>query len=517
MHLIDLPHRCVRRAEDERGFTVLLALFVLMITTLLLGVVYVAVLNDTALSRNDLDQKRAYAAAQAGIQVYDFQLNQDPNYWTTCDASGGTTVPASVAVPGSTDNGSTEYYSYKLLPVLGQTCSTSNPITTMIEPSTSAAAGTFRLSSTGTSNKVSRTIVAQYKRASLLDYVYYTKYETSDPNTLGPPIPSDCGAYYGSRGNDCGQAIQFASTDNIKGPVHTNDKVDSQSGATFGRVSSDRIEFDRGYYGGTPNFVGTYNGSATDIDPPLTDTQLLNVAQAGGTVYTGKTTIALAGTTMTVTNPVLGWVNHVATWPANGVIYVKVNGTCPVIYTPTNPSYTADTNCGNAYVSGTYSNSLTIASDNDIVITGNISPTGTALTSPVAAPNGTALLGLVANSFVRIQNGETSARGGQTACSSPTNLFNSPIWIYAAILAVAHSFIVDNYNCGPDLGSLHVYGAIAQLFRGPVAISGTSGYTSKDYNYDSRLASTEPPYFLNPVSAAWSVQRQTECDSAATC
>jgi Tfp pilus assembly protein PilX len=512
MHLSAPPHRRVRRAGDERGFTVLLALFVLTITTLLLGVAYVAVLNDTALSRNDLDQKRAYAAAQAGIQVYDFQLNQDPNYWTTCKASGGTTVPASVAVPGSTGNGPTEYYSYKLLPVLGQTCSTSNPITTMIEPSTSAASGTFRLSSTGTSNNVSRTIVAQYKRASLLDYVYYTKYETSDPNTLGPPIPSDCGFYYGSRGGDCGSAIQFASTDNIKGPVHTNDKVDVQSGATFGRSSSDRIEFDRGYYGGTPVFTGTYvNPPAADIDPPLTDTQLLNVAQAGGTVYTGTTTIALAGTTMTVTNPVLGWVNHAAAWPANGVIYVKVNGTCPVTYTPTNPSYTTDTNCGNLYVSGTYSNSLTIASDNDIVITGNISPTGTALTNPVAAPNGTALLGLVANSFVRIQN-------GQTTCGSPSNIFDSPIWIYAAILAVAHSFIVDNYNCGPDLGTLHVYGAIAQLYRGPVGRSGGNGYTTKDYNYDSRLASTEPPYFLSPSTSTWAVLRQSECAaSSASC
>ena len=88
--------------------------------------------------------------------------------------------------------------------------------------------------------------------------------------------------------------------------------------------------------------------------------------------------------------------------------------------------------------------------------------------------------------------------------------------IYAAILAVNHSFIVDNYDCGAPLGTLTVYGAIGQLFRGPVGTIGNSGYL-KDYRYDDRLATTEPPYFLNPVSAAWYVQRQTECNVAASC
>ena len=75
---------------------------------------------------------------------------------------------------------------------------------------------------------------------------------------------------------------------------------------------------------------------------------------------------------------------------------------------------------------------------------------------------------------------------------------------------------VDNYDCGDQLGTLHVYGAIAQLFRGPVGTIGNSGYL-KDYRYDDRLATTEPPYFLNPVSAHWSVSRETECDVAASC
>jgi hypothetical protein len=101
--------------------------------------------------------------------------------------------------------------------------------------------------------------------------------------------------------------------------------------------------------------------------------------------------------------------------------------------------------------------------------------------------------------------------------SNDTGSLTNPT-IYAAILAVNHSFIVDNYDCGNQLGTLHVYGAIAQLYRGPVGTGGGggTGYL-KDYNYDDRLATTEPPYFLNPVSAHWFVSRQTECDVAASC
>jgi hypothetical protein len=60
--------------------------------------------------------------------------------------------------------------------------------------------------------------------------------------------------------------------------------------------------------------------------------------------------------------------------------------------------------------------------------------------------------------------------------------------------------------------NLNVYGAIAQKFRGPVAegtgSSITHGY-SKEYTYDSRLASEEPPYFLSPLKSGWKVIRLT--------
>ena len=58
----------------------------------------------------------------------------------------------------------------------------------------------------------------------------------------------------------------------------------------------------------------------------------------------------------------------------------------------------------------------------------------------------------------------------------------------AAILALNHSFIVDNWYCGANLGTLTVNGAIAQKFRGPVGTGGASsgsGYI-KDYDVQRR-------------------------------
>jgi Tfp pilus assembly protein PilX len=548
-----MPSIRLHRARGERGFTMLLALYVLTITTLLLGAAYVAVLSDTHLSRNDLDQKRAYAAAQAGLEQYTYDLNQNPNFWESCTPPSGTL--------GAADSGSTESYADNELvastaPNGTTACSTSNPIGTVIEATTlsgggaNPAAGTFRISSTGTSNNVSRTIVAQYKRDSFLNFVYYTDYETLDPAAL-PGNPTDCNRHYTDspgRGSDCGGAINFITADHINGPLHSEDTLAICGSPTFGRTAADSIQApgfaDESNCGGSaPYFgatmTGTYSNSSTSLTPPPTDGQMLNVAQSNGIVYTGTTTIALTGTTATVTNANLngGTPTSVNLASTNGVIYVQSAQApiCSENYTPfsANSTYGSDLGCGNVYVSGYYNMSLTIASDNDVIINGNIWPGSSATNYATSSgslggtPTGNNLLGLVANNFVRVQHPVSSNRGTTSgSCGSNANVtsgtyqtLNNP-YIYAAILAVQHSFIVDNYDCGSSPGTLTIEGAIAQLYRGPVGTGSSSVSTGygKNYTYDDRLAYAEPPYFLNPVSVAWSVQHQTECSaSVASC
>jgi hypothetical protein len=87
--------------------------------------------------------------------------------------------------------------------------------------------------------------------------------------------------------------------------------------------------------------------------------------------------------------------------------------------------------------------------------------------------------------------------------------------IDAAILSTKHSWIVDNYKCGAQLGNLTVWGSIAQFWRGPVGTSGGSGYI-KNYNYDQRLFTQEPPNFLSPISTAWKLSRESEVSNSFT-
>jgi hypothetical protein len=264
---------------------------------------------------------------------------------------------------------------------------------------------------------------------------------------------------------------------------------------------------------------------------PPNDSQLLQVADGGngslngcsssaGCVFTGPTTIVLngSGTTMTVTNAGYNSGNAATlNYPANGVIYIN-NSSCSAVYTPYTVNYSAAYNagCGNATVQGYYSKALTIGAANDIIINGSI-------TTPVdgsGTPTGTAMLGLIADDFVRIYHPLTGTRSGTSAYDCPTSnntngsgSLSNPV-IYAAILAIDHSFTVDNFDCGgSSLGNLEVYGAIAQNFRGAVGSSTPTGYV-KDYIYDDRLQDESPPYFLNPSDAGWELVRRTECDTA---
>jgi hypothetical protein len=532
MHLRSIIRRVSRRLAGEDGFTMLLAIGAMMVSALLVTAALVAAEGDLHLTKRDTASKKAYYAAQAGIDNYLFHLNRDSSYWTYCTSGAaasneGLNQEGSTAkrdtVPGATE----EEYAIQLLSASTspgkEKCNPAKPTTTMIENGT-AAGGTFRIESTGYSGKKSvcevsgaqpcakRTIVATFSNAGFLNYIYYTKYETADPNTYTPAQPT-CAAFRASRPNGC-QNINFFGFDKINGPLHTEDTAQVCGEPTFGRNKQDSIEFKGGWVGNPEcsgngvNVLGTKvpEASIGSVEPPPSNASLSSIA---GLSYTGKTTIVLTGETMTVTNN--GTTTPNVAMPANGVIYVA-NGSCGVTqYTPYNPSYTADSGCGNVYVSGKYTRSLTIAAENDIVINGSVTTTVDAEGTPTTG----AVLGLIANNFVRVFHPLSGSRSNSIqSCGSSANIGEDLVnpKIYAAILALNHSFIADNFDCGgTGLGKLTVYGAIAQLFRGYVSTGGgtiASGY-EKQYDYDDRLAVESPPYFLNPVKASWRVRRET--------
>jgi len=567
----------------------MIAIGVMFVTSLLLVATFTAANGEIHLSSTDTAQKKAYYAALAGIENYENHLTEDGNYLTYCtnppEANTalnqvGETTHRTV-IRDEEGKSLNEEYAIQLLPAESaptndRKCDPSNLVATMLEEKSPGAVGTFRIESTGYSGTSKRTLVADFRNANFVSFVWYTKYETGDPAIYGEPLKekepatyyTECSKFYGERPADGGTPRRcinnfFINGESVNGPMHTEDHAGVCGSPVFGRTENDRIEFghaygkpeDEGYSGEgvcsevKPVFKGKHvlPKEVVSIEPPPGDEELKHIVEPAYE-YTGKTEIILEDGTMTVIKweeepTAKTWITKTSTgvaYPANGIIYVA--GGCSVAYSPygPKPKYTEDDKCGNVYVHGEYTNSLTIASENDIIINGNITTPTTA-----GVPNTNALLGLIANNFVRVYHPveetypasgskkETCKTNGQkevekyigsgkceytddaAECDAPnasTDLSNPTV--YAAMLAVKHAVIVDNYICGePSLGNLDVYGAVAGLYTNGFTgeFSGSSiihGYPY-DANYDDRLQVEEPPHFLNPIEASWFVQRET--------
>jgi hypothetical protein len=391
----------------------IIALGVMLVTSLLLAATFVAARGDIQLSHTDTTQKEAYYASLAGVQEFEYQMQVNPNYWQTCGAPTNT-LPQ--------ESGSS--YAVKILPAASapagtKACSTANPFGTVIETSTTAA-NTFRIESVGSASKnpeAHHTIIATFKVTGFLNFIYYTNHEDEDPSLYS--APTECtkpNTYYPATETDGCQRIEFATGDSINGPMHTNDAACIGGSATFGRSSHtppDVVEFYRGrnsactgspkYYTATGSYV-----KGEQLTPPTSDTSLETYATEENK-FSGVTDLVLEGGTneIDVTNAELnGGLPKKIPWPSNGLIYIKQSssgsGACGYTY----KTYEADdrneanteTNCGNVYVSGTYGKSLTIGSADDVIINGEIYPYG----DKGGEPTGTATLGLIANNFVRI-------------------------------------------------------------------------------------------------------------------
>jgi hypothetical protein len=479
-------------------------------------------------------------------------------------------------VPEVEKASSEEKYAIQLLPAESNKeedpiCNKNHLVESMLEEQGSAT-GTFRIESTGFSGHEKRSLIATFRNANFVSYVWYSKYETFDPSKYGLPLRTKCENFYKTRpGESECQNNYFITGESVNGPMHTEDHVGICGSPAFGRTATDRIEFGQlktetlepsGYSveedtgcsaGAHPVFKGTHilANEVKELQPPPGDEELVHIVEPKYHFF-GKTEIILTGKTMTIIeHKGAGFPTEVTKtgepYPSNGVIYVSAEGGCEQ-YLPfgPQPSYSLDTTCGNAYVHGKYENSLTIASQNDVVINENITtptnPEGTAEGTPTT----NALLGLIANNFVRVYhpvaetyeghgtNNATCNNGDKysstlkkceytnnaNTCDAPNaaGYLKNPI-IYAAILALKHAVVVDNYACGESstatLGHLNVYGAVAGLFSNGLTgeFNGSSGVIEHGYpynaNYDNRLQIEEPPHFLNPIQADWYIQRQT--------
>lgn len=565
-------------SQDDSGFTMIMTVIGVTLVALVAAVTVVAASGDSHQTAVSANRQQAYEAALAGIHEYAFHLHENQEYWATCTQAAtkeaAEKTPIALNEMGSTANrrpvpgagGSS--YALEIIPASGY--SKCDPTTfataqaSMLEAHGSAR-GTFRIRSTGYYDGTEVHVMATFKPKSFLEYVYFTQLETSDPVTYGnaeliAAANRQCsktiyeGRYTTQLKNAAGESlnsegkvttssskyvycdtISFVRGDNIKGPMHTNDAFVICENPTLGRNSQDPIEVSYpkspGWFstssistsgsncsGSSSNFKGAFEVASAPLIPPATNSKLESVAQSEFH-YTGEVKVCLAGSTMKV-GPGKSCTGSLYSGPlpANGVIYDSNAAGCTGEYTPTNVSYesTVVSPCGNLNIEGTFAKPLTIASANDIVITNNLQKA-----------NEEAMLGLVANNFIRVYHpvelvhpkectketvkGKTTEKCTEnlsiTECRGNLSSAITNLKIEAALLAINHSFIVDNYKCGAQLGTLNVKGAIAQKYRGAVGTTNNSGYI-KNYEYDDKFRTNEPPEFTSPEKAAWVLGRE---------
>ena len=519
---------------DERGIALVTVIIISVILMTLVAASTGFALTSLNSSRRDQDWNAALPAAEAGIDDYLYRLSRDSGYWqynaTTPAPDGNKAFTEWVKVPGAADS----YFRY------------------YIDSSLMSTQGIVKIRSSGRVNGVVRTIEALFRRRGFLDYLYFTEYETTDPFTYtGTPYFSDeahanCRRHYydlPGRNSRC-LDIYFIGADTIKGPLHSNDALLLSGSPNF------QGETSTSWDGTCPSSsincspsTNRYRGTATPVfaragDPafappltmPPTNLAIRNYADStvggAGCLFTGPTKIVFnSNGTMTVTSPYTQvsncQVGASKPLPSNGVIYVQ-----SVPASPSDPNYRAacsvpsgnplgypvagDVNAGqygcfdgDVFVSGALDGQVTVAAQDSVIITGSLTYQG--------GISGNDLLGLIADNNVEVYHPVNSS----DANLLPVGLTVSTI--YAAILTIKHSFRVQTHKKGNPLGTLTLFGAISQLYRGPVGTfsgsSVSSGY-SKDYTYDQKLKYTSPPHFLDPVASAWGIKTWAECKPA---
>jgi hypothetical protein len=579
-------HMSERHNASERGAAIIIVLLLGLIGIALVTAMMTFANTSTPLARNDQDWNGSLSAAEAGIDDYLYRLSKDSSYW---QKATDPTNPALVAtgtgaqVPGGSTESTFRY--------------TRTPPTVTLN-------GTIKLKVTGMVRGSKRTLEATLRRDGFLDYLYFSKYETVDPDsysTTGTPSKAWADAnckdrYYYAVGNPgdpgyipprvtsgspaCNE-IRWVTGDTLNGPLHTNDalRIDGNpiftkkvttswakvvnAGSPFRWVQHDSTPSNPQFNGtenqAFPNPPASYEKDnpiiASRLDPPADNSELLQDAQAEGCVYTGPTWIKLKSTSAgvptwdvvspgTTFTPDCGGGSSTAQTnidgPANfnGVIYVQNSlATCsyaahpnsgapyppglPVPIKETSGSLTlaraADITTygctsGDAFVEGTLNGQLTIGAQNNIAVVKDIKYADITSASDD-------VLGLITNNYiellhpVRCTNCPVSGSTAKTYANISGYWDSADPWIYAAMLSTKHSFRVQQWDKGAQPGSsshlLHIVGAIAQIYRGPVGTSAPTGYY-KDYTYDNRLKLISPPSFLDPVQSAWKVKTWAE-------
>jgi hypothetical protein len=537
-----------RHRRDESGQALALVSGVMLILILGSALLVQNVGQQTPLVEGDLIQHQAYRALQAGLDEYLYKANVNADY-IICNSANqstgfcpGLAFGQWISVQGTTSSNGPPSWFYFANPQLNYT---SGIVTMTVE----GAAGF-----PNDYSYQSATVALQPLNDFLLD-VLWINYDQTDPAVISPTNPPTCG-YYWQVGLEHGcQEVDFITGDALTGNLYVNDSIFTCGSPSFDTVRTadpdeDYVNNDSSCGGsGTPTATSKTDGVPLE-SIPSDDSQLASVAEQNGCLYEGPTSIVLTGTTMQITSPdtptgkpsgapsgspsndslnqagdtsvcMPSTSGGSVALPNNEVVFVEnclssdASCTAPTAYNPmsgdgetgaSGPTY------GDAIVQGTLTGPLTIGAQNNDIIDGNLCYSSATTCSSLPASPATDVLGLIAYNYVEINHPLSGGNNAKTCGSSGAPAApgcDQTNWtVNAVVLALNHSFLVNNYSSGAPLGTITLNGTVSQNWRGPVGQnSGGSiihGYT-KNYQYDSRLRYFSPPYYLSPGTASWGI------------
>lgn len=305
----------------------------------------------------------------------------------------------------------------------------------------------IRVRSTGTVQQVSKEVDVRMHRTSFSKYSYFTNVEPG---------------------------IYFITGDTIHGPSHTNGPFHMWGSPVFtGEVTSPHMWRGRG----DPEFLGGYNFASDYVTLPTDLTALRNAASAGGLLL-DRTAQVIFNDDSTVT--VSYSLGHGAWGQPETFDLSEMNGVI--------------SSSSNIYVKGVLNGQVTLHSNRNIHIIGDI----TYADNPIENPASDDMLGIIAEQRVIVDDGAEQDHGEQD------------LHIQSSIMALGNSFTVEHFGVGDPRGRLWILGGVIQETRGAVGTftsgHGTttlrSGYR-KSYKYDQRLMTQWPPYY--PVQTMYSI------------
>ena len=265
----------IRSHDDDRGVALAAVIAIGAVVMILAATMAGLATTGATKSAGDRDYANAMAAAYAGLADYQSRVNADNTYATKYgDAtqafsagetfSGGTGGNAAftswVAVPDSTGSSGTTFYRYA------------------VDKSIVGQQGIVRVQVTGKAGNATRTLVANVKPDGFSNYLYWTDFESGDPDITGETCTNVYqNADYTARPSNgqpaCGR-IQFQDGDVLNGPIRSNDML-LICGGTFkntvqsaqgwsNRVCSPTKTPSFQYYSGyQPEVVGSYTPPST--------------------------------------------------------------------------------------------------------------------------------------------------------------------------------------------------------------------------------------------------------------